>query len=51
MLTLKDMHRRTRYRAVTFVSTQPKLYFALRRTTGMLDDFCIAADTELVVEG
>jgi len=41
----------TRYRAVTFASTRPALYYGLRDMTGPRDALCIQPDTELVIEG
>ena len=42
---------RTAHRAVTALSTRPRLYYGMRRLTGTYDHLCIRPDTELVIEG
>ena len=48
---MADLLNRFRYRAIMFTSTRPALYYGLRRISGKLDSRCIAADTDLVIEG
>lgn len=51
MAALAVLPRRIRYRAVTFASTRPPLYFGLRKLAGLLDSGCVGPETELVIEG
>lgn len=43
--------RRARFRAVTYLSTRPTLYYSLRRLTGQTDSLCIRRDSAIVIEG
>lgn len=51
MTKLDDLARHVREHAVTFTSTRPWLYYGLRQVTGNLNEWCVAPDTELVIEG
>lgn len=50
-LALDTIAVRTRYRAVTFLSTRPAFYYGVRKLTGTMDQLCVSPDTELVIEG
>lgn len=50
-LALDTFAMRTRYRAITFLSTHPAFYYGVRKLTGTLDQLCVSPDTELVIEG
>lgn len=51
MTTLAALPRRARFRAVTYLSTRPRLYYGIRRLSGRTDPLCIRRDTALVIEG
>lgn len=51
MTTLAVLSQRARFRAVTWLSTRPRLYYGVRRLSGRTDPLCIRPDTKLVIEG
>lgn len=51
MTDLAALPRRARFRAVTWTSTRPRLYYGLRKLTRQSDHLCIRRDTDLVIEG
>ena len=51
MTDLASLPRRARFRAVTWTSTRPRLYYGLRSLTRQTDHLCIRRDTDIVLEG
>lgn len=51
MTGLATRAHRIRYGAVTFASTKPALYYAIRRVSGRFDDLCVTPQTDIVIEG
>ena len=51
MSDLASLPRRVRFRAVTWASTRPGLYYGLRRLTRQTDHLCVRRDTDIVIEG
>ena len=51
MTDLAALPRRARFRAVTWMSTRPRLYYGLRKLTRQSDHLCIRRDTDIVIEG
>lgn len=51
MTYLSALSRRARFRAVTWASTRPRLYYGLGRLTRQADHLCIRRDTDMVIEG
>ena len=51
MTDLAALPRRARFRAVTWASTRPRLYYGLRTLTRQTDHLCIRRDTDIVIEG
>jgi hypothetical protein len=49
--TLASVRHRAVHHAVTWASTRPRLYYALRAATGTLDGQCVTRATEVVIEG
>ena len=51
MSAIAAIPRRARFRAVTYLSTRPALYYGMRRITGRFDGQCVRPETEIVIEG
>lgn len=51
MTDLASIRHRARFRAVTWASTRPGVYYGLRRLTRHTDRLCIRPDTDIVIEG
>jgi len=49
--TLRRWRHRAAHRAVTALSTRPRLYYGARRLTGTYDHLCVRPETEIVIEG
>lgn len=51
MTALGSLPNRVRFRAVTWISTRPELYYGIRHLLGHADPLCVRPDTSLVIEG